>query len=81
MPRMRVITYIDKLSGEDLQDAFAYSLFAMSNEQLQDVLETVPSSERQRLFECLKTADRLEEIRTKYEQACRKEDSQTTIEA
>lgn len=42
MPQMRVITYIGKLFGEDLQDAFAYSLFTMSNEQLQDVLRDNP---------------------------------------
>lgn len=78
---MKVTTYIGKLTGEDLEDAFAYSLFAMANEQLQEVLESIPDSERQRLARCLEIASKMEAIRLKYEQACRKEmeDASTTV--
>lgn len=71
--KRNVSRYIDKLSDDDdIGDAFAYSMFRLSDRALQEILETIPDSERERLAACLSKATKAERTRTLYETACRK---------
>jgi len=68
---MKVEKYINKLKGENLQDALVYSLFALEDEDLKEVMESFPEEQLLRLESTARLTRQKQKIRAKFEDSLR----------